>query len=246
MKDKKKLKDNIIFIPVRSGSTRIKNKNLQKIKGVSLLKKKIIICKKSGIGKIVISSNCNKILKEASKIIGIELFERQQKYATSKASSISTILEYLRNLKKKKIPLPKFITLAPVTNPFLSYETLKLGYKKIKKNKRLDSVISITECSEHPFINVKIDKKLRFDLFKIDGKKSTDFERSQDRPKIYIQSASFRISKINYFLKYILEKDPNFSMATFNKKSCGYVNIKKIENFDINSPEDLKLARLIK
>ena len=102
MKDKKKLKDNIIFIPVRSGSTRIKNKNLQKIKGVSLLKKKIIICKKSGIGKIVISSNCNKILKEASKISGIELFKRQQKYATSKASSISTILEYLRNLKKKK------------------------------------------------------------------------------------------------------------------------------------------------
>ena len=240
------MKDNIIFIPVRSGSTRVKNKNLQKIKGISLLKKKIMVCKKSGIGKVVISTNCNKILNEASKIKGIEIFKREEKYATSKASSISTILEYLRNLKKKKLPIPKFITLAPVTNPFLSYESLRLGYKKIKNNKNFDSLIGITESSEHPFLNVKIDKKLRFDIFKINGKKSTDFERSQDRPKVYVQSGSFRISKTKYFLKYILEKSPNFSRATFNKKLCGYIKIKKIEDFDINTLEDLKLARVIR
>ena len=116
--------DNVIFIPVRSGSTRIKNKNLQKINGISLLKKKILNCKKSAIGKIVISSNSDKILNEASKIKNVEIFKRNKKYATSKASTISTILEYLRNLRKKKLPIPKFITITPVTNPFLKYEII--------------------------------------------------------------------------------------------------------------------------
>ena len=73
---KRKILDNIIFIPARDGSTRIKNKNLQKIKGISLLRKKILTCKKSGIGKIVVSSNSNIILKEASKIKGVEIFKR--------------------------------------------------------------------------------------------------------------------------------------------------------------------------
>ena len=238
--------DNVIFIPVRSGSTRIKNKNLQKINGISLLKKKILNCKKSAIGKIVISSNSDKILNEASKIKNVEIFKRNKKYATSKASTISTILEYLRNLRKKKLPIPKFITITPVTNPFLKYETLRLGYKKIKKNKNLSSVIGITECSEHPFLSVVVGSKLRFNLFKINGKKGSDFERSQDVPKSYIQSASFRISKTTYFLKFISEKSPTFSKPNFNENSCGYIKIKQIENFDINTADDLRLARVVK
>ena len=240
---KRKKLDNIIFIPARDGSTRIKNKNLQKIKGVSLLRKKILICKKSGIGKIVVSSNSNIILKEASKIKGVEIFKRQEKYASSKASTISTILEYLRSLIKKNLPTPNFITLVPVTNPFLKHETLKLGYKKIKKNRHLSSVIGITESSEHPFLTVSVGKKLTFNIFKVNGKKGSDFERSQDVPKTYVQSASFRISKINYFLKFLSEKSPTFSKANFNQNSCGYIKIKKIENFDINTHDDLRLAR---
>ena len=40
------INDNVIFIPARSGSTRLKNKNLQKINGKSLLTIKILSCKK--------------------------------------------------------------------------------------------------------------------------------------------------------------------------------------------------------
>lgn len=240
------INDNVIFIPVRSGSTRIKNKNLQKIKGLSLLHLKILSCKKSKIGKIVVSSNSSKILNEALKIKGVDIFRRQEKYASSRASSISTILEYLRYLRKKNLPLPKFITLAPVTNPFLKSSTLKQAYIKLKKNKNVESIISITESSEHPFLSVNINKKIKFNIFKINGKTGADFERSQDVPKNYIQSASFRISRVNYFLKYITEIKPSFSRPTFNEKSCSYLIIKNIENFDINSLEDLKLARLIK
>ena len=241
----KKSINNIIFIPARGGSTRIKNKNLQKIKGISLLKRKILICKKSAIGKIVVSSNCNKILKEASQIKGVETFKRQKIYATSQASSISSILEYLRHQVKNEFLLPKFISLVPVTNPFLKHNSLKLGFNKINRYNDLDAVISITENSEHPFLNVKVNKKLKFNIFRINGKTGADFERSQDRPKTYIETASFRISKTSYFLKYINEKNPKFNKVTFNQKSCGFIKISKKESFDINSIEDLKLAQLL-
>ena len=246
MKRLNSINDNVIFIPARSGSTRLKNKNLQKINGKSLLNIKILSCKKSRIGKIVISSNSNKILNEASKIKGVNIFKREQKYASSQASSISTILEYLRYLRKKNLPLPKFITLTPVTNPFLSHKTLKKAFIKLKNSKKIESIIGVTESSEHPFLSVKIDKKIKFNVFKINGKSGADFERSQDVPKNYIQSASFRISRVNYFLKYISKKKSSFSRPTFNEKSCSYIKIKKIENFDINSLEDLRLARVIK
>ena len=240
------INDNIIFIPARSGSTRLKNKNLQKINGKSLLTIKILSCKKSRIGKIVVSSNSNKILKEASKIKGVNIFKREEKYASSQASSISTILEYLRYLRRKNLPLPKFITLTPVTNPFLNHKTLKKAFIKLKNSKKIESIIGVTESSEHPFLSVKIDKKIKFNVFKINGKSGADFERSQDVPKNYIQSASFRISRVNYFLKYISKKKSSFSRPTFNEKSCTYIKIKKIENFDINSLEDLRYARTIK
>tara|TARA_Y100000389_G_C17453730_1_gene516587 strand:- start:1943 stop:2233 length:291 start_codon:yes stop_codon:yes gene_type:complete len=91
-----------ILIPARSGSTRVKNKNLQKIGNVSLLERKIKICKSIKIGKVVVSTNSKKIAK-LSVNNGAEIpFLRPKKYSTAKASTVSTILHYLRYLKKKK------------------------------------------------------------------------------------------------------------------------------------------------
>ena len=89
-----------ILIPARSGSTRVKNKNLQKIGGISLLEKKIKICKSLKIGKVVVSTNSKKIANLSSNA-GAEIpFLRPKKYSTAKASTASTVLHYLRFLKK--------------------------------------------------------------------------------------------------------------------------------------------------
>ena len=90
-----------ILIPARSGSTRVKNKNLQKIGKMSLLEKKIKICKSLKIGKVVVSTNSKKIAK-LSINLGAEIpFLRPEKYSTAKASTVATILHYLRFLKNK-------------------------------------------------------------------------------------------------------------------------------------------------
>ena len=108
-----------ILIPARSGSTRIKNKNLKKIGNSSLLEKKIKIAKAIKIGKVVVSTNSKKIA-QISKSLGAEIpFIRPKKYSTAKASTAATILHYLRHLKKKREKIPTYLAILPVTNPFL-------------------------------------------------------------------------------------------------------------------------------
>ena len=93
-----------IFIPARSGSQRIKNKNLQKInKKDSLLVSKIKTCKKISKTRVVVSTDSKKI-KNIALRTGAEVpFMRKKKYATSKASTISVILEYLRQSLEERI-----------------------------------------------------------------------------------------------------------------------------------------------
>ena len=231
-----------ILIPARSGSTRVKNKNLQKVGKVSLLEKKIKICKSLKIGKVVVSTNSKKIAK-LSHNLGAEIpFLRPEKYSTAKASSVATILHYLRFLKNKNKKIPTYLAILPVTNPFLEYKTIVSAYKKICRNKNMNSIIAYTDANDHPFTFVKIKKKLLFNIFKYEGSVYSDYERTQDWPKAYIGSAALKITKSSFFLKYLNEKSPLFGIKTFDLKKTIGLKITKKESFDINDKKDLLYA----
>ena len=232
----------IIFIPARSGSTRVKNKNLQKIGKLSLLEHKIKICKSLKIGKVVVSTNSKKIAKLSIKN-GAEIpFLRPKKYSTSKASTVSAILHYLRFLKKKNMRIPTYLAILPLTNPFLEKKTIISAYKKIIKNKKINSIIGFTEADDHPFTFIKVKKKIYFNIFRHEGSIYSDHERTQDWPKAYIGSASLKITKTSYFLKYLKEYSPLFGIKTFDLKKTMGIKITKKESFDINNRRDLLYA----
>ena len=231
-----------IIIPARSGSTRVKDKNLQKIGGVSLLEKKIKICKSLKIGNVVVSTNSKKMAKLSSNA-GAEIpFLRPKKYSSAKASTASTVLHYLRFLKKNNKEIPDYIAILPVTNPFLEKKSIIQAYKKIIKNKNVNSIIAYTEASDHPFTFVNLKKKILFNIFKYKGSIYSDFERTQDWPKAYIGSAALKITKSSYFLRYLKEQSPLFNIKTFDLKKTIGVKISKKESFDINDKEDLLYA----
>ena len=232
-----------ILIPARSGSTRVKNKNLQKVGKVSLLEKKIKICKSLKIGKVVVSTNSKKIAK-LSHNLGAEIpFLRPEKYSTAKASSVATILHYLRFLKNKNKKIPTYLAILPVTNPFLENKSIISAYKKICRNRNMNSIIAYTDANDHPFTFVKIKKKLLFNIFKYEGSVYSDYERTQDWPKAYIGSAALKITKSSFFLKYLNEKSPLFGIKTFDLKKTIGLKITKKESFDINDKNDLLYAK---
>jgi len=231
-----------IIIPARSGSTRVKDKNLQKIGGVSLLEKKIKICKSLKIGNVVVSTNSKKMAKLSSNA-GAEIpFLRPKKYSSAKASTASTVLHYLRFLKKNNKEIPDYIAILPVTNPFLEKKSIIQAYKKIIKNKNVNSIIAYAEANDHPFTFVNLKKKVLFNIFKYKGSIYSDFERTQDWPKAYIGSAALKITKSSYFLRYLDEQSPLFNIKTFDLKKTIGVKISKKESFDINDKADLLYA----
>lgn len=239
------MKDLIIFIPVKEKSSRLKNKNFTKIGGISLLERKIKSCKKANIGKVVVSTNSKRIQTLSIKYGVDEVNLRPGKYATSKSTLISVILDYLRNEIKNKKTLKKYIALLPLTNPFLKIQTIKKSYKQIKYNKNLNSIVSVVESNLHPFLFVELKKKIKFDIYKIKKNGFNSFNRSQDRPKSYITSAAIRITKTKYFMKYLNNKNPYFSEKPFDRKNSLPIKISLKESHDINTKFDLEMAKIL-
>ena len=238
------MEKNIIFIAARTGSTRVRNKNIQKIGNETLLSRKIKICLKANIGEVIISTNSLKIKNYAEKLGAKCLFLRPKIYSTSTASTISVILHYLRFLKNNKKKIPESITFCPATNPFLKSKNIIQAYKKFKQKKFI-SLITVTNPNDHPFKFVSLKDKINFNIFKIKGLKWTDLERTQDWPESFISSSALRITNSSYFLKYLNQKSPRFNKKTNDIKSTSFYKISQIESFDINDKFDLKMARFL-
>ena len=91
----------IALIPARRGSKGIPNKNLREFKGQPLIAWTINQALSSAsIDRVIVSTEDEEIAEIAKKF-GAEIpFLRPKKYSTSKASTVSAILHYLRFLKR--------------------------------------------------------------------------------------------------------------------------------------------------
>ena len=193
-KSEKKL--NYILILARGGSKRVKNKNLKKIGNLSLIERKINNALNSKVGKVFLSTNSSKIKKIGIKK-RISIIDRPNKYSDSFATTFSSVLHFLRTLKKKRINYPYYLTVLPPTYPFLKVGNIKKAYKKLIKNKKFTSISSYTVSKIHPFtLVIRKNKKMIFDKIKYLNFESKNFERTQDWPSIYNNCAAIRITKV--------------------------------------------------
>ena len=110
-------------------------------------------------------------MAKLSSNAGAEIpFLRPKKYSSAKASTASTVLHYLRFLKKNNKEIPDYIAILPVTNPFLEKKSIIQAYKKIIKNKNVNSIIAYAEANDHPFTFVNLKKKYYLIFLNIRGR----------------------------------------------------------------------------
>lgn len=143
-------------IPVRKGSTRCKNKNIRDFGDTNLLKLKIETLKKvSGIDKILVSSNCDEMLKIA-KDIGVDTHKRDEKFCTnddpgSFFCNLATTID------------TEIMMHIPVTTPLITYEQYDEiidTWNKIKnKHDTLNCTSSIKEFIWHNGKSVNYDSR---------------------------------------------------------------------------------------
>ena len=92
------------FIPARSGSKGIKNKNIKIINGKPLIFYSIALALKTrGIAKVIFSSDSKKYIKLAKKFGCNNFHIRSKKLSNDKASEFSVFRDFIRNEIKKKM-----------------------------------------------------------------------------------------------------------------------------------------------
>ena len=125
-----------IFIPARSGSKSIKNKNIIKIQGKPMLAHSILIAKKlKFIEKIIVSSDSKKYLNIAKKYGANFLHLRSKNLSADKTEDIDVFKGFLKDIKKLNLNPPDyFIHLRPTT-PLRKINILKKGINLFLKNR---------------------------------------------------------------------------------------------------------------
>ena len=225
----------IALIPARSGSERVKNKNILNFFGHPLLAYAINSAVKTNLfDKIIVSTDSNHYAKIAN-YYGAEIpFLRPKKISTSISSDYSWIKYTLSKLANKKIIFDYFFILRPV-NPFRTSKTIIRAWKFFRKKKNI-SLRAVELCDQHPAKMWSLRKGFIFPLIKGTHKGQPLYScQYKTLPKIYVQNASLEISKVNVLTK-------NKSIA--GKKIIPFFT-NKYEGLDINNFYDLYYAKYL-
>ena len=227
----------IALIPARSGSKRVKDKNILKINGHPLLAYTISLALKSKIFDRVICVTDSKEYKKIAQKYGAEVPKlRPKKYSGDKSSDIEWVMWIMR--ETKGIEDYEIFSILRPTNPLRKITTISKAFKLFKKKKTFDSLRAVNKCKQHPakmwyFKNNRLLPVLK----NIENNKvPLHSQQYANLPAIYAQNASLEIA----WTKILKKKNPSIS----GKKILGFESPGE-EGFDINNQEDLILLKYL-
>jgi CMP-N,N'-diacetyllegionaminic acid synthase len=216
------------LIPARKGSKGIKNKNLQKISGLTLAQYAIRtanLCKE--ISRTFVSTDSDLIKKisinDNAEVDGL----RDSKYSQDFSTDYDVFKDFINKRKCKTLP-KYFIYLRP-TSPFRDSKVIDKAIRCFKKLKKYDSMVSVNEMSETAYKKFIIKKNFLKPLF---SKMSLD---EVNKPR---QNFIKTYSGNGYF--DIIKTQNIFEKKYLGKKCLPFVTEKVI---DINSDFDLLFAK---
>jgi N-acylneuraminate cytidylyltransferase len=220
----KSKKNCIAIIPARSGSKRIKNKNIKIIKNLPVIAHTIIAAKKSKVfDYIMVSTDCKKIAKIA-KLYGANIdFIRPRNLSNDTTKTIDVIKHAIKFYKNKF----KYSCCLYPASPFIKYQNIKYAYRILKKKKH-DMVLTL---QEFPSL---IQRALKVKNSKVQWHNSYYKDKnSNSLKKYYYDGGQFYFGESEKFLK---------KKNIIDKKTFPII-LKKFENIDINDYDDWNFAK---
>ena len=220
------MKKPICIIAARSGSKRIKNKNIINFFGKPLISYPIKVARESNLfDKIIVTTDSVKIAKIAKKYGAEVPFLRKKKLSDDKTGLREVIKDTIKNIKSQNRKYHFYIY---ATAALLKKKNLIDAFKKIQRI-NYDFLISIKKFESNPLRAFKIkNNNLKFKWNKF-AKKNT-----QNLEELYNDSGSFFIFKTeSVFKKNILPSKTTFYQQSIN------------EALDIDYPEDLEMLKYI-
>ncbi len=218
---------NVCLIPARSGSKRIKNKNILKINNKPIINWTIQTARNSNIfDRICVSTDSLKISNIVKKVGAKVPFLRPKKYATDKSTDEDVINHFLKYAKKEKIQLHSICYFYP-TSILITEKILIKSFKKFKKSKA-NYLLSI--CSYSAPLDIALKLKGESLVEFLNSKDSK--KRTQDMRKYYHDAGQFYWFKVK---DYKIIKDKQFNYFYLDKKM----------SVDVDSKEDLEMLKIL-
>lgn len=215
----------LCLIPARGGSKGIKNKNLKKINNKSLVKIAVDFAKSLNfIDKIIVSSDSEKILKEA-KLAKVNQHNRPKKLSGSYVSDYEIINEIIQKFKNYD-----YLLYLQPTSPFRKKKPLISIFDKIIKNKYHGAwSVTCVDKKFHPKKVLKLTNKKYIKTYIKDGK---NIIARQQLENTYIRNGIFYIFSINELKK---------QKTIYLKKTI--FHIINYEHYNIDIMKDLNDSR---
>ena len=190
----------VAIVPARGGSKGLKNKNILPLKGKPLIAHSIIVAKKCGFDKIIVSTDSKKIQKIAIKNGAEAPFLRPKKYSGD-SSLDNDYFNHCYNwyLKKKKFQIDIFVNLRPTT-PLRDYKVIWYALQKFKR-KKLNFLRSAHIASESPLKWFKRKTNGFFKPITLDSNLNMTNFRRQDFEPIYIPNGYVDILSTKFMNK---------------------------------------------
>ena len=188
---------NLAIIPARSGSKRLKNKNIINFAGKQMIYWPIKELKKIKLFDSIYVSTDSFLIQKIAKKLGVNApFLRPKKISNDHATTIDVVKHFIKYLEDKKIPFDNICCVYP-TSVFIQSKTIIRAYKKLllDKNKFIFSAQKIDKRIQRSFYINKATKKINF-LFPNQIK-----SRTQDLQNTYIDAAQFYWGTKNNWVK---------------------------------------------
>ena len=222
-------KNIIAVIPARGGSKQIKNKNLKKIKGISLVARTIKFAKSINlINEIVVSSDSEKILNESKKNGVDTFFVRPRKLSGDKISDFQVLHHSLKVSEKYFKKKFDYIVMLQPTSPLRKKKDIIKAIKKCIG--KYDAVWTVS----------RVDKK--FNPLKQFRAKGNKLSLINTKGKNVIARQQLENTYIRNGAVYVFTRNTIFKKKTIYPTNLGFIEL-NTKQISIDSFADLKFAR---
>ena len=208
---------NIAIIPIRSGSERIKHKNIKLLAGYPLIHYQIECAKQvNGIQKIVVATD-NEQYGEIAKQYDVDVIMRPDDMSGPDSKSEDVLL-YVLSVLKKSGEIFDNVILLQATSPLNKPEFLRQGLEMIETG-NYSSIL--TYCD--------------FTGFLLDDHELIKRPMSQQKSPYKMETGCFWITNVNK-----LEQERNRIC-----EPCGYVKVSQRAALEIDTPDDLLIIEAL-
>lgn len=213
---------NIAIIPARSGSQRIKNKNIKLFSKKPIIYWTIKILKEANLfDAIAVSSDSNKILEFSKKYGSDILIKRPKRLSDSKTSTHSAIKHAIKFLNLKSQNNLNIFCVYPC-NPLLQISDLKKSLLVLKKNKN-KFIFPVSSSSNYMSNLIILNKS-----------KNVKYVKNYYKKKYFFDAGQFYLGNLSTWKKF----------SNIHKNGhC--IKIPEWRTVDINYPNDWKKAEAI-